>query len=466
MALPKLLSENVDLKGSWESHPMLLNGKIVSLSQSFSFTDIKSFACTNIRCRNNQKIIRHVGLKDIESQDELGPSSPVKQEVFISTQIKCQNCRQEINELYPFRSTIEYKMAKIKLSNEPTIFTIDALIVGSELATKIKLSQECTLIGFPKLTVELPDTLKKVLSGGEIRCHHFEVYGVEPEGQIDDWNSYEHFLLDSLNSLTDTTCPELRFPLLLLLCQFIGAANEIHFNLAFPGIDVQILNIISNLLNTHLGSDAAFGFLKSNMIAAGNNRKSKSLEWKEEEYPYYVNIISNTLKIDTKSNKKSFVSAGKCNNQKFITVPIEISSNQEANVILNAHNSQLKYSLKYPKIKTDSLIELESQAVSRLQKYFLSLRSAGTSVPLKATLDILTKLTQISAIVKGRSCSTVEDAEFAIMIHSHLTIDDEFEADHDAGNFNLMSPSISFDSDSFSNESSSIDSLNSYYKLI
>jgi hypothetical protein len=425
-------------------------------------TDIKSFSCTNSRCRNNQKIIRHVGLNDQESKAELGPSE-LKQEVFINTQIKCQNCREDIHELYPFRSTIEFKLAKIKLHDTNSIFAVDALIVGKEIASNLQVSLDCTLIGFSKLSAELPDSLKRICSG-KIRAHYFEVYGVELEHCNE--RCKEHFLRKCLDWLVDRTSHELRVPFLILLCQFIGALNGIHFNISLSGIGHEVMLIMCKLLNYYLGTDLAFGSLRSNMVSMAN-RKSKSLEMIEEEFPYQVNVFLRNSKqaLSSVLKTKSFVYTD--SSEVDISCPIRLSAACEAEIVLKSNAFILSHDDGYSfKNLVSEPVDLKICALDSLQGYFLFLRSSGKA-PLKSTLETLTNFTRIAAISRGQKQASLEDAKFAMMMHS-LMMGHVEDYTNDSEDFMLMSPSISFETEEALHGSTdhSFDDLKRYFKLL
>lgn len=438
MALPKLTSEDLELKGIWESHPTILTGKIISLSETFDIVDIRTYACTNPRCRNNNHVIRHVGFDILEQSIESKP------EVFITSAtpfsnskskhiIKCHNCREDINELYPFRSTIQFKVAKLKINS---CFSIDLLLVGSAVCSKVKLSNNYSLIGFPKLSAELPEQFKFLNS----RPFYYEVYGIDQETQVASTNDFIKIVLELI---VKEACESLRFPLLILICQIVGAANGINFNVSFPGIDGQIMQKIANLFTLILDANNPIGSIKSNSINTKTSKQKSILNIKEEIYPFLVNIVGKNTKP---TEEVSFLYTEIVEDDAVALIPIDLSLSEEADIIL-------KKPRDYPKFKLPQdcdVPELSDFCAKSLQEYFLSLRSAKVALPLKFSLSILTKLAQISAIANNKNVSDLEDAEFSIMIHSQMI--DNYTVDNINCSYDdcLMSPSISFDT-SYSN---------------
>lgn len=473
------------MKGSWESRPSLLAGKIVSVSDPIYLSDIQTFTCTNQLCRNNQRIIRHVGLDHLEQPEELGPTE-IKSEVFISYSsrnktknnniIKCHNCREEINELCPFRSNVEFKVAKIQVhgseNKTKTCFTIDALIVGSKSCSELKLSESCALIGFPKLSAEIPFQLKCIAS--QLRSHYFEVYGINSEQlsipkNINGTNT-KNYLRDILEWFVDRTSERLRFLLLVMLCQVIGSINGIHFNINIPGIDEIIINRISKLFNFYFDSKNIISSLISNMInfKTSLNGRINLLKANDEFYPNHVNIITSNTNIP-KSNaiksececaasfifieKKSRKSISSLNFDD-ITIPVELSSIDEAEIIINqtAFDLELINANQIVSNRQHQPIQLSNEAAKALQTYFLSVRSTFSDLPLKSTLSLLTKLTKISALTENKTEASLSDAEFSTMIHITLlklkTHPEKMEHDNNNKfdyNYQIMSPSTSFE---------------------
>ena len=439
LALPKLTSEDLELKGIWESHPVIISGRIVSLSESFDLVDIRTYACTNPRCRNNDHVIRHVGFDILEQPDEFAS----KPEVFITKEtpfsnskskniIKCQNCREDINELYPFRSTIEFKIAKLKTKGD-SCFSIDLLLVGSAVCSKVKLSNNYSINGFPKLSAELPEQFKvlKCLP----RPVYFEVYGIDQEVQV---TSTSEFIKQVLDLTVNETCESLRFPLLILICQIIGSANGIHFDVSFPGIDNQIMQKISNLFTLILNTNNSMGSMRSNSINLKIPRQRTTIDIKEEVYPFLVNIVTrNTKPI----GEISLVYTEIVEDDQVVHIPIGLSLSEGANIILNQPGDYPKFNLP----RGCEIPNLSESCVKGLQEHFLSLRNSKLALPLKFSLNLLTKLAQISAIASCKECAGIADAEFSIMIHSKLI---ENTAINDDCSFEdcLISPSVSFDS--------------------
>ena len=447
MALPKLTSEDLELKGIWGSHPTILIGKIISISETFDIVDIRTYACTNPRCRNNNHVIRHVGFDILEQS--------IEPEVFIASAtpfsnskskhiIKCHNCREDINELYPFRSTIEFKVAKLKINS---CFSIDLLLVGSAVCSKVKLSNNYSLIGFPKLSAELPEQFKFLKS----RPFYYEVYGIDQETQLASSND---FIKTVLELIVKETCELLRFPLLILICQIVGAANGINFNVSLPGIDGQIMQKIANLFTLILDANYPIGSMKSNSINTKISKQKSFLDMKEETYPFLVNIVDrNTKPI----GEVSFLYTEIVEDDAVALILIELSLSEEADIIL-------KKSRDYPKFKLPqgcAVPGLSDSCAKSLQEYFLSLRSAKVALPLKFSLNILTKLAQISAIASNKNVSDLEDAEFSIMIHSQMINCCAVDNINYTYNDCLMSPSISFDT-----SYSSYNNNNNYFKVI
>lgn len=450
-----MCTDSLDLKASWDSHPCLMSGKIVELSESFYLSDIQTFACTNPRCRNNKRVIRHVGLDNMEEISELGPEE-LKPEVFIAsisktkTVIKCHNCREEISELYPFRSNLEFKMAKLKIE-EPTCFSIDLLLVGSKNCLKVKLSERFNFIGFPKLTAEIPHQLKLIVP--RLKSHYFEVYGVDDIAYCT--KTHESFINESLNWLTNNTSEKLRFPLLVMLCQIIGSYNGINFNVCLAGIDLAVLERISKLLNVMFNNSSVLGSLKANMIK-DKALKPKVLTAIKEIYPNIVNIITcNNVKLD---DSKSFIFTNNFSNDKTLSIPIELSLSEEAEILLNTISKFPKFELP----RAQEIITLSPDCIKKLQTHFLSMRSS-TNLPLKSSLNLLTKLAQISAISQYKQEADSEDAQFSIMIHEKIieSCDDDTE-DFDYRN-QIMSPSVSFD---FGTDSPGTKKLKNYYNIL
>lgn len=441
MAIPKLCSDNLDLKGIWDSRPCLLSGKIITLSESFYLNDIQTFACTNLRCRNNKRVIRHVGFDQLEQFSELGPSDESKPEVFVTciskskTTIKCNNCREEISELYPFRSNLEFKLAKLKV--QTTCFSIDLLIVGSENCSNMKLSDSLNFIGFPKLTAEIPNQLKIIAP--KLKQHYFEVYGIEKEKDI----SHQPDLIKTcLNWICNITNNNLRFPLLVIICQIIGSHNNINFNTCLPGIDEAVLTKISKLLNLIFNNSNVVGSLKSNYVAF-KSAKQKGLEVIEETYPNLVNIITGPFKPD---DSKSFIFTDSVPNDQLVVLPIDLTLSEEAEIILKTISNWPKFTIP----KARGPVSLSVSCVKSLQAHFLSLRSSTNNLPLKFSLDLLTKLAQISAISQYKQEADSDDAEFSIMIHEKIIESCEYTNDDDDLDFKdyrnqIMSPSVSFE---------------------
>lgn len=429
----------------WDSHPTILTGKIVSLSESFNQVDIKTFACTNPRCRNSDHVIRHVGFDQLEHVEELGPSQ-IKPEVFITNApsfsrskskniIKCHNCREEISELYPFRSTIEFKVARLKVDGI-TCFPIDLLLVGSAVCSKVKLSNYYSLIGVPKFSAQVSDELKFIKRLQ--KSFYFEVYGVDPEVHV---ASTVDKISQVLDFIVCCTCESLRFPLLVLICQIIGSANGLHFNVSLPGIDSQIILKIANLLNLIFDSKNSIGSLKSNSINLKIPRQQKNVSFRDEVYPFLVNIV------DTKETKTihgiSFIYCGIVEDDQIVYIPVDLSRSEEADIILKDYSqNHPKFQLPQGCITTPNLSE---SCVKVLQEHFLSLRNSKVTLPLKFSLDILTKFAQISALSRNEDEADVDDAEFSVMIHSKLMASEGGGSDF---NFDdcLISPSVSFDS--------------------
>lgn len=386
-------------------------------------------------------MIRHVGFDQLERNEELGPNQ-TKQEVFITNSslfprskaknviIKCHNCREEISELIPFRSTIEFKLAKLKVDGT-TCFPIDLLLVGSVVCSKVKLSQFYSFIGFPKLSAHLSGQLSFIKTFQ--RYFYFEVYGVDPEIHV---SSTRDLINQILDLIVDFTCESLRFPLLVLICQIIGSANGIHFNLSLPGIDHQIVLKISGLFNLILNSKNSIGSMKSNSINSKVSKQQKSLNCNEEVYPFIVNIVTKDSKpID----QCSFLYCEIMEDDQIVYFPINLTLADEADIILKDYKKHYTTFCIPQGCKAPSLSE---SCVKVLQEHFLSVRNSSR-VPLKFSLDILTKFTQISALSRDKDEADEKDADFSVMIHSKLIINDS-----DFDNFEdcLISPSISFDS--------------------
>lgn len=443
------------MKASWDSHPCLLSGKIIALSESFYLSDIQTFACTNPRCRNNKRVIRHVGFEHLEESSELGPEE-LKPEVFIAsisktkTAIKCHNCREEISELYPFRSNLEFKLAKLKLDGQ-SCFSIDLLLVGSKNCSKAKLSVKFNFIGFPKLTVEIPHQLKFIAP--KLKSHYFEVYGVDDFTYCAQTN--ESIINDSLNWLTNNTSEKLRFPLLLMLCQIIGSYNGINFNICLEGMDIAVLERLSKLICVSFNYSNVIGSLKANMIKE-KALKQKGLTLVEEIYPNLVNIITcDNVKLD---DSKSFIFTNHIPSDQTISIPIELSLSEEADILLTTISKFPKFEIP----KAQKVITLSSDCVKALQSHFLSLRSS-TNLPLKSSLNLLTKLAQISAISQYKQEADSDDAQFAIMIHEKIIA--SFDDDNDDFDYTnqLMSPSVSFD---FGPDSPGPNKMKNYYNIL
>lgn len=429
----------MELKGIWESHPTILSGKIVSVSESFYLADIRTFSCTNSKCRNNEHVIRHVGFDSIEHENELRPLKS-KPEVFIAAAtshfkpntIQCHNCRENINEIIPFRSRIEFKIAKLKLDGF-SCFAIDLLFVGSLVCSKVKLSKYFNLIGFPKLSIELPHQLnffKRFQS-----TFYYEVYGIQQEIQPSDSKDFIKTILDWI---TNRTCETLKFPLLVLICQIIGSANGIHFNVSLLGIDKQIILKIAKILNLIFAN--SIGSQQSNSICSKVSKRPKTLNIKEEVYPFLVNMVAKNVK---ETEDASFLYTEFIEDDRIVFIPVNLSNNEEADIILKEFND-------YPKLtvpKRDNIPNLSDSCVKILQEHFLSHRSKKVSLALKFNLNLLSKFAQISAISRNMEICRTEDAEFSIMIHSmlignNLDDDDNYNYFDEVG---IMSPSISFD---------------------
>ena len=444
LAIPKLTSDDLELKGLWDPRATILTGRIVSLSESFYQVDIKTFACTNPRCRNNNHVIRHVGFETLEQSYELGPSQS-KPEVFITSTapfsgtkskyiVKCHNCREDINELYPFRSEIEFKLAKLKVGDR-SCFSINLLLVGSAVCSKVKLSNDYSLIGFPKLSAELPGQLKLIKLLKE--SYFFEVYGVDQEMQVAyNGDIIKQVLETSLNS----TCDSLRLPILVLICQIIGSANGIHFNISLPGIDAQIMLKISHVLNMVFDSKKLIGSMKSNSVNLKILKQQKHLKFDEEIYPFLVNIVTKETKT---ADGVSFVYCNIVEDDQLVYIPVDLSLSEEADIILKELGNSPK--LKIP--KSSAIPILSESCVKNLQEHFLTLRGSKITLPLKFSLNILTKFALISAISYNKNEADAEDAEFAVMIHSELMMGNNrtIISDHIVDDC-LMSPSVSFDS--------------------
>lgn len=453
LAIPKLCTDNLALKGSWDSRPVSLSGKIVSLSEPFYLNDIKTFSCTNPRCRNSSRVIRHVGFDYLEQAEELG-SEKLKPEVFVSGAgsktspvIKCHNCREEISELYPFRATIEFKLAKLKI--EGAVHTVTVLLCGSKTCSLVNLSATVILIGFPKLTAEVSHQLKQIFSA-KSHSYYFEVYGVEQETIACPLSMKE-----TLESLVSCTSEWFRFPLLLLLCQLIGSANNVKLDICLPNINESILNRITNLFNSLFGSH----FI--GRAHAVKPKKTKGM--KDESLPYNINIASTAIKDD----KRSILYTQLAHDQA-ITVPIELTHREEAEILLNTSDLKHQDHLQLPRL--NSVIQLSKTAVMKIHSHFLHLRKRFQGgIPLQFTLDLLTKLTRISAAASSRSEAIEVDADFAIMLHDRIISAYNYNESaiiSDFSNQQIMSPSMSFDFDGDTcDDDDNIKNLAEYYGL-
>lgn len=459
-SIPRLFSDNLNLKSVWDGLSKIIIGKVISLSESIYLCDIKTFSCTNPRCRNNNKVIRHIGFDHVEHIEELG-SNKSKPEVFISSStnfknskklnIKCSSCREEIEELYPFRSVIEFKLAKIKTESS-TCFSIDLLLFGSEICSIVKLANEYSFIGYPKLSIEIPFQLKQQLKG-LLRPFYFEVYGAEPVRNF--LNSIGTIKI-ALDWLTSSTNEKLRFLLLVILCQVIGSFNGIHLNISLPDIDYQVIIKISKLINLVFKSDTIIGTIGSKIKFS--NFSKKVLKVQEEIYPFKVNIIvSNTEVID---NDLSKIFINQVQNGQLIIIPIDMPTNDEVDLLLKEPTRNIPI-INVPILS--NTIPLSESCVKLLQSHFLNMRFRKTYLPMKFSLGILSKFCQISAINLGKSEADEDDAEFSIMIHKkllELSTEDVIEVDVLSPDL-LMSPCNSFD---FGNESN-LQSLNDYYGI-
>lgn len=462
MSIPKFFSDNLDLKGIWNSNSCILSGKIIALSESFYLSDIQTFTCTNPRCRNNKRVIRHVGFDQLEHSSELGAAEESKPEVFVTslskskTTIKCHNCREEISELYPFRSNLEFKLAKLKVYG--SCFSIDLLIVGSKNCSKPKLSASLSFIGFPKLAAEIPHQLNFITP--KLKHYYFEAYGIESEVDI----SYEYDLIKTcLKWLCSNTTDSLRFPFLIIICQIIGSNNNINFNIGLPGIDETIILKISKLLNLIFNDSTAIGSLKSNSLAFKSS-KQKGLEMVEEIYPYHVNIVKEKHKLN-ESNTFIFIDNAP-NDHQLMVIPVDLSLSEEAEIILKTTT----YLPEFVVPKSKEPVKLSASCVKSLQAHFLSLRSSKNNLPLKFSLNFLTKLAQISAISQYKQEANSDDAQFAIMIHEKIIKSCESEDSNIYDDFEycenqIMSPSVSFDIGTSLNDFPS-NEIKKYYGII
>lgn len=451
-AIPKLVTNNLELQGIWDSHARLMIGKVVSISESFYLKDIQTFCCTNPRCRNSKRVIRHVGLDQIEQLEELGLNETQPEVLFSTgsrckkTIIRCHNCREEIEELLPFRSTTEFKLIKLKLTNSFSCFSIDVLLVGSLACSVVKLSSFYSFVGFPKLSAEIPLQLKSVMKNVS-KSFYFESYGLDLEK---NHSQSIKFFKEASDWLTTLTCEKLRFPLLVLICQVIGAANGFYFNVCLPGIDKQIFTKISRLFNFIFNLENAMGMAKSNIINSKVTPK-KTLKLSEEIYPNYVNVITDTTKKCILTDATSFIFTSFIPNDQLIIIPIDLSLREEADIILNDFNAKPPI-IQIPRQCPE--ISLSYICAKTLQSYFLRVRSMNHGLPIKFSVNLLSKLAQISALIHGNIEADLEDAEFSIMIHAKL-IESAVATNYlyeDSSINQIMSPSISFDygNDTFS----------------
>ena len=475
-SIPTLISEHLDLKGSWSSHAKILIGKIISISESFQVSDIQSFACTNKRCRNNQKVIRHVGLNHLEQVEELGPSGTTP-EVFISStgrskakiSIKCHNCREEIEELYPFRSNLEFKIAKVNVDGGSSCFPIDILLAGSMACKAVKLSNEYSFIGYPRLAAELSHQLKH--AKGLLGPFYFEVYGADP---LICYETTNDFIKPALNWLISRTNEKLRFCLLLLICQVIGATNGIHFDLCLPGIDDRVINKIYKLFNVlfnynNNNNNKIMGIVH---LTSSKLSKQKTLHVSEQIYPFHVNIVNEKLLKNIPIAGSSFLYTNGIPNDQLVIIPIDLSLNEEADILLKTTIEQDLPKIQLP--AQNSQLHLSEVCVKSLQSYFLRLRSKTNNLPMKFSLSLLTKLSQISALNHNKLEADEGDADFAIMIHAKLVESAfEFESSFDYQSQEIdcidyiMSPSITFDdSIDLSCEKNHPKRLKDYYGII
>lgn len=442
-AIPKLTctENNSDLKGIWDSRPYLLEGRVVGISEKISIPDVMTYSCTNPRCRNSAHVIRIVGFDDLENADDLGPDN-VKPEVFVSMGsrstkvIKCYNCREEVNEIYPFRSSIDFMMTKIQTKD--SIFTIDALIVGSETCEKVKMSSHLVLTGYPKLCAEIPSKLtafSKIM-----KPYYFEVYGVDSADQV---SGKPFDLTKALNALVDATGEFLRFPLLLLILQLIGSLNSIHFNVSFPGIDQRILERIANLFNYCFSNDMAVGKMNASTPKAKSS-KSAQINITHQKYPYLLNIVESVPKDS--SDTASLIQSKYIDSESFTCIVVDLTDEQESDFMINNHSFKDQID-KFELPIINSEVRISGSAVKTLNEYFLNLRQTGGNFPMKQTISLLTKLTKISAILRNFLEADLYDAEFATMIFSQLKsikIDDNNSTINSQQNMPL-SPSVSFE---------------------
>ena len=97
-------------------------------------------------------------------------------------------------------------------------------------------------------------------------------------------------------------------------------------------------------------------------------------------------------------------------NDQVIIVPIDLSVNEEAEILLkqSLNSNQTTPKLSFPICKSE--ITLSLNATKSLQSHFLSMRSSIQHLPLKFNLSLLTKLTQISAISQNRPVADSIDA--------------------------------------------------------
>lgn len=132
-------------------------------------------------------------------------------------------------------------------------------------------------------------------------------------------------------------------------------------------------------------------------------------------------------------------------------IPVGLSLSEEADIFLKEVDPNIP-NINLPIQNT--VVTLSDACVKLLQRYFLNIRSTTNSIPMKFSLSLLSKLSEISALNRDKLEADQEDAEFAIMIHTKiLEQTSEIQSSHychdNINNYDIlnqiMSPSVSFD---------------------
>lgn len=312
-------------------------------------------------------------------------------------------------------------------------------MICGETGDHVRIGMSGSFFGFAAKTFELPFELRFLCA--HMKSFYFEAYGFA----VDDSGPRAAKPLSVSPVLS--AIPDLHCLIELLYFQAVGNANDIIFDIILVGLDEEIIRrlLYASKLATSLEVNTT---RKIRLPQQKEVIKCNASPW--GKLVRFCTALkraqpsSGALLCCTDDNPDAFLPHTSCP----IVIFAEIEPDTICDLLLEdwGDDGDSAISACVPVAAGKQPAEFELPAVKLLQEHFVHIRRQFDAEAVH--VQVLSKLARISAIINGRSCCSIEDAEKAISLFDwclNMTKPASSGANHCLTD-SILSPSISFNS--------------------